>query len=127
MAYLVFSSARGKEIGRRRLDKSLTIGRSPDCDISLHDIQLSRHHCRLERTRDGWLLTDLGSKNGVRVNGQLVQDQPLRFGDRIKLAGSVSFRIEYGKKRYRQGVMLAALTLLALVAGLAYWLLLRNP
>jgi len=96
MAYLVFSTARGKEIGRRRLDKSLTIGRSPDCDVSLHDIQLSRHHCRLERTRDGWVLSDLGSKNGTVLDGRDVDTHVLRPGEVFRI-GRVDVTFRAGK------------------------------
>jgi serine/threonine-protein kinase len=104
-----------------------SMGRGTDNDFRFDNTDLSSRHCQLSFDGQRWWVSDLGSKNGVRVNGQLVQDQPLRFGDRVKLAGSVSFRIEYGKKRYRRRVMILALTLLPLVAGLVYWLLLRNP
>ena len=96
MAYLVFSSPKGEEIGRRRLDKPLTIGRSPDCDVSLHDIQLSRHHCRLERTRDGWVLTDLGSKNGTVIDGRDVTEHVLRPGEVFRI-GRVDVTFRAGK------------------------------
>jgi pSer/pThr/pTyr-binding forkhead associated (FHA) protein len=77
MAYLVFSSHKGEEIGRRRLEGPVTIGRSPDCDVSLHDHLLSRHHCRLAPSDDGWVLTDLGSKNGTIVHGKPVTQHVL--------------------------------------------------
>src|SRR5688500_5295158 len=47
MAYLIFTSRQGKEIGRRPLDGPMVIGRSPECDVALDDAQLSRRHCRL--------------------------------------------------------------------------------
>ena len=76
MAYLVFSSHKGEEIGRRRLEGPVTIGRAPDCDVSLHDHLLSRHHCRLAPAEGGgWALSDLGSKNGTVVGGKLI-DRP---------------------------------------------------
>ena len=96
MAYLVFSSPRGEEIGRRRLDKPLTIGRSPDCDVSLHDIQLSRHHCRLERTAEGWVVTDLGSKNGTVIDGRDVDRHVLRPGEVFRV-GRVNVTFRAGK------------------------------
>jgi FHA domain/Domain of unknown function (DUF1707) len=46
-----------------------TIGRSPDCDLPLGDITVSWHHAELRRTDQAWVLVDLGSKNGTRVNG----------------------------------------------------------
>lgn len=67
---------------------TFSIGRHPRCDLAIDDLTVSRVHARLERTRDGWVLTDLGSTNGTRVNGWLVRDRVtvragdlLRFGD----------------------------------------------
>lgn len=96
MAYLVFSADKGKELGTRRLDGPLTIGRSPDCDVSLHDILLSRHHCRLERTREGWVLSDLGSKNGTVIDGRPVTRHALRPGEVIRI-GRVNVTFRAGK------------------------------
>lgn len=50
----------------------IEIGRSPSSDIVLEDITISRTHARLEHLPQGWLLSDLGSSNGTRVNGQRV-------------------------------------------------------
>ena len=96
MAYLVFSTSNGKELGSRRLDGPLTIGRSPECDVSLHDILLSRNHCKLERTRDGWVVTDLGSKNGTVIDGRAVTKHTLRVGEVIKI-GRVNVTFRPGK------------------------------
>ena len=96
MAYLVFSTHKGQEIGRRRLDRAITIGRSSECDVSLHDIQLSRRHCRLERTRQGWMVTDLGSKNGTVIDGRVVIHHLLRPGEVIEI-GRVRVTFRAGK------------------------------
>ena len=93
MAYLVFSSHKGDEIGRRRLDGPVTIGRATDCDVTLHDHLLSRHHCRLAPADDGWVVTDLGSKNGTIVNGSPVTQHVLRDNE--------SFTIGRVKVRFR--------------------------
>ena len=98
MAYLVFSSHKGEEIGRRRLDGPVTIGRAPDCDVSLHDHLASRHHCRLAPSDDGWVLSDLGSKNGTVIHGKVInRPQVLRDGE--------SFTVGRVKVRFRTGTL----------------------
>jgi FHA domain-containing protein/uncharacterized protein DUF1707 len=61
-----------------------SIGRDASCDLAIADMTVSRMHARLERTPDGWLLTDLASTNGTRVNGWRVRDQvTVRAGDLV--------------------------------------------
>jgi hypothetical protein len=61
-----------------------SIGRDASCDLMIADMTVSRVHARLERTPDGWLLTDLASTNGTRVNGWRVRGQvPVRTGDLV--------------------------------------------
>jgi pSer/pThr/pTyr-binding forkhead associated (FHA) protein len=61
-----------------------SIGRDASCDLMIADMTVSRVHARLERTPDGWLLTDLASTNGTRVNGWRVRGQvPVRVGDLV--------------------------------------------
>ncbi|MGD2105070.1 MAG: FHA domain-containing protein [Anaerolineae bacterium] len=64
------------------------IGRSSDCDVVLPKRQVSRHHAEIERDDEGYLLRDLGSKNGTYVNGRVVGDEPhrLKDGDEIQIA-----------------------------------------
>jgi hypothetical protein len=65
----------------------LTIGRGADCDITLPERQVSRHHARIERRNRGYLLIDLGSKNGTFVNGhEINQPHSLQDGDEIQIA-----------------------------------------
>lgn len=68
--------------------KAMTLGRAQDCDIVLPERQISRYHARIEQDDSGYLLRDLGSKNGTYVNGEAVRGQPyrLRDGDEIELA-----------------------------------------
>jgi len=71
------------------IDQDRTIiGRGSDCDITLAKRQVSRQHAQIERSGGGYLLRDLGSKNGTCVNGQEVRDKPypLRDGDEIQIA-----------------------------------------
>ncbi len=55
---------------------SVVIGRAPDCDVVIQDLKASRRHCQLTRKTDGFLLEDLGSRNGTLVNGAKIT-QPL--------------------------------------------------
>jgi hypothetical protein len=64
--------------------RRFTIGREPDCDMTLADETVSRWHASLERAAGGWLLADLGSTNGTRLNGWRVTSPiPVRPGDRV--------------------------------------------
>jgi len=70
-----------------------TIGRDPDCDLVIPDISVSRWHAGLARGTGGWLLTDLGSTNGTRLNGWRARDAvPVRCGDRVSF-GAVTFEL----------------------------------
>ncbi len=61
------------------------IGRSPEADIMISDSRVSRLHARLEKTEKGWVILDLESKNGTRVNGELVKEKLLSSGDVIQI------------------------------------------
>jgi hypothetical protein len=69
--------------------QTVTIGRLADCDVVLKDKGASRKHAQL-KLRDGtWVLTDLGSTNGTRLNGQTVQSRDLSDGDKITIGTTV--------------------------------------
>lgn len=68
-------------------DQDITIGRSPDCVISIPVRWISRLHAVLRRQGGQFVLADSGSKNGVFVNGQrVIKPRPLTDGDLIQLA-----------------------------------------
>ncbi len=70
------------------------VGRSRDCDVVLGDTGISRRHAELRPGGTGWEVEDLGSTNGVRVNGEEVRGRrPLRAGDVIEF-GSTEARFE---------------------------------
>ncbi len=76
--------------------RGATIGRSRDCDIVLDDSSISRQHAEIRPSRDGWTVADLGSTNGVRLNGRTVSSaHALQAGDRIEL-GSTEILFELG-------------------------------
>ena len=73
------------------------IGRSRDCDVVLQDSNVSRRHAEIRPGAQGrWTVADLGSTNGVRVNGRDVESghtQPLTAGDHLSF-GTVDARFE---------------------------------
>jgi hypothetical protein len=72
---------------------AFTIGRSPDCDLSLEDLTVSWHHAELRHNGQAWVLADLGSTNGTRVNGwQAGSGFTVRVGDWVSF-GRADFRI----------------------------------
>ena len=74
-----------------REDSELIIGRDDDCAIRLPGNDVSRHHAELRRSGDGSTLrvSDLGSRNGTRVNGRVVQRAELRVNDVLRVGGCV--------------------------------------
>ena len=63
----------------------MVIGRSADCDVCVHDILLSRHHCRLEREEDDWIILDLASKNGTFLGDHEIGRHVLADGETIRV------------------------------------------
>jgi hypothetical protein len=71
-----------------------TIGRSRDADCVLRDPNVSRHHAELRRSPQGdWTIADLGSTNGVKVNGRRVGSTRLKSGDQVTL-GTTTFQFD---------------------------------
>ena len=61
----------------------LLIGRSRDCDVTVEDPNVSRRHAELRNEDGRWIITDLGSTNGVKVNGRRVEQAALEPGDEL--------------------------------------------
>lgn len=72
------------------------IGRSRDCDVVLADDNVSRRHAELRPSGGSWIIVDLGSTNGVKVNGRSISGpQSLKSGDTLELGGSeLTFEVE---------------------------------
>jgi FHA domain/Domain of unknown function (DUF1707) len=66
---------------------AIVVGRSTACDFRIDEPTVSRRHAELRRTSHGWLITDLGSLNGLRVNGLRVREAPVAAGDVIDVGG----------------------------------------
>ena len=61
------------------------IGRSPESDVLLDDITVSRKHALLRKDEDEYRLIDYGSLNGSYLNGNIVDEAILSNGDRIQI------------------------------------------
>ena len=73
---------------------SLVIGRSSRCDLAVADRCLSRQHIRIYNADDQWMVEDMGSRNGTRVNGTMISGPaPIASGDVIDASMS---RITFG-------------------------------
>jgi pSer/pThr/pTyr-binding forkhead associated (FHA) protein len=68
------------------LDADVTrAGRSPDSDVFLDDVTVSRRHAEIRRQADGWYVHDLGSLNGTYVNRERVEMTKLASGDELQI------------------------------------------
>src|SRR4029077_18879251 len=70
-----------------------TIGRQAECDVVLDDSNVSRRHAEVRRQGEDYVLIDLGSTNGSKVNGTRVKQQTLADGHEIAL-GKTLIRFE---------------------------------
>jgi hypothetical protein len=62
---------------------TVVVGRLPECDITVVDPNVSRRHAEIQPRGDGFVVVDLGSTNGTRVNGVRVGERELRDGDEL--------------------------------------------
>jgi len=74
-------------------DEEMLLGRQSGCDVLLSDLSVSRRHARLFFRDGSWVIQDLGSTNGTRVNDVLVGRCELHPGDQIRL-GDERLRID---------------------------------
>jgi len=63
----------------------MTIGRSPEAEVFLDDVTVSRNHALLVRRRDGLYIDDLGSLNGTYVNRRRIESHRLQNGDELQV------------------------------------------
>ena len=76
--------------------RGAVLGRSRDCDVVLDDANVSRRHAEVRPSGGSWMVNDLGSTNGIKVNGRRADGpQSIRSGDVIELGTSrVTFELE---------------------------------
>ena len=68
------------------LDKPVVlIGRHEECDLQLNSRKVSRKHCCIAQVRDYLVVRDLGSTNGIRINGVRLAEGVLRAGDELTI------------------------------------------
>lgn len=83
---LLIGQRGGDEGSRFLLDvPEVTLGRSPEADIFLDDVTVSRNHAFVNRTDEGYEVTDRGSLNGTYVNRELVEHARLASGDELQV------------------------------------------
>lgn len=69
-------------------ERPLSIGRLPECNITLNDPNVSRHHAEIRPQGNGFMIVDLGSTNGIKVNGVRTTQQMLQDGDQITIGNT---------------------------------------
>jgi len=70
-------------------EQVVTIGRKPESTLQLGDPNVSRNHAEIRPHGNGWVLVDLGSTNGTRINGVRVSSHELADGDEIAFGNTV--------------------------------------
>ena len=77
------------------LDKPiLLLGRHPECDIQIDSRKISRRHCCIAQVNDYLVVRDLGSTNGIRINGVRVLEGKLKAEDELTIGGN-RYRVEW--------------------------------
>jgi hypothetical protein len=79
------------------LDRAMVVvGRHPACDARLDSLRVSRHHCCMMQENGEVVVRDLGSTNGIRINGQRVEMGRLKAGDELSIA-HIRYRLDNGQ------------------------------
>ena len=68
------------------------IGRGAECDLQVQDPSVSSRHCEVQFVDGQWTLVDLNSRNGIRVNGEVIKSHVLQTGDMILVGSSLRLR-----------------------------------
>lgn len=106
MAVYLVPTAGGRSIV---VDKAVVfVGRHPDCDVVItHSRKVSRKHCCICQVNDDFVVRDLGSMNGIRVNGKRVKKEArIGFGDEVSI-GDVPFKLQKTKPEAPKGAVIS--------------------
>jgi len=91
MPYLIQKNSDGSLVKQWDLhDKPLTVGRGDDVDAHIEDTEMSRHHFVISPKGASYVIEDMKSTNGTRVNGKSVSEATLQPNDQIH-AGTTNF------------------------------------
>ncbi len=94
IANLVLLAQGGKQKVFKVPGSVTVIGRRHNCDLRIPLESVSRRHCELLCGEDRWVVRDLGSRNGTRINGHKVKgEEPIAAGDFIQV-GDVTFALQ---------------------------------
>lgn len=94
MPYVTFVGKK-RFIASYQLSGPTVMGRSLDCDVFIPDVFVSRRHCRIFHTAEGWVAEDLESRNGLHLGGQRTPRVVLKQ-DTIVEMGTVAFVFDEG-------------------------------
>ena len=75
-------------------DSPVPLGRGPANTIRISDVNVSRRHAAVFVVKGRCMVRDLGSRNGIFVNGQQVAEAPLRHDDEVRIGIVTGFRVE---------------------------------
>jgi hypothetical protein len=89
------------------LDKPIMlIGRHQECDIQIPSRKISRKHCCIAQVEDHFVVRDLCSTNGIRINGNRVNEGALKAGDELTI-GSFRYQVSFGTPAVPAGAIAA--------------------
>jgi pSer/pThr/pTyr-binding forkhead associated (FHA) protein len=94
---LLIASKSGKQV--RLHHPTTVIGRASECDLVIKSSHVSKKHCQILLQQDGSVrVEDLGSANGICVNGDPVRNVTLKDGDTLDIAG-YAFEVRFRKSK----------------------------
>ena len=88
-AYLIIQLGnRWTDVLRLQPEQSILVGRSSECQIVVNDERVSRKHAEISPLNGGWIVRDLGSRNGTQVDETIIQEEhSLSDGQHIDVGG----------------------------------------
>lgn len=79
-------------------NRETVIGRAAECDISINDSRISRHHLRISIDGEQAIIEDMGSTNGTFVNGERIAMRLLHNGDQVHISSDTLFKFALGSE-----------------------------